>query len=270
MRVNKLQCVELEQRIEAFVSSACAGELEAMRAAVARGFDVNGADQIGDTILERVIGGLDCCPEAPRYRVVQEMLRLGADPCRRSGDGSNPLFSAVLKMDTEMLRILLDAGADPNAMLRIMLGVGADSQALASECMEESLYDWADFAYRHDVWNSKLPEEARAADRADQDAWLCFLDRLAVKYGKRRPDHLRLLRERGALAMSELRQQSERCSVPAPRGVPPINSPIRHTSCGFPVGLRSSAQATSTVLADATPQTLRPTKRLGNPTRTSL
>jgi hypothetical protein len=51
----------------------------------------------------------------------------------------------------------------------------------------ESLYDWADFAYRYEVWSMNLPEEATVDERSDMDAWLGYLDRLAVKHGKRRP-----------------------------------------------------------------------------------
>ncbi len=76
--------------------------------------------------------------------MIREILRLGADPRVLSHDGSNPLFTAVLHMDNEMLRILLDAGADPNQPLRIPLAAGSD--AWSTDAMDESLYDWAEFA----------------------------------------------------------------------------------------------------------------------------
>jgi ankyrin repeat protein len=210
MRDDKLEPHgDREQQIRTFVSSACAGDIDAMRAQVAEGLDLNGREQFGDTLLELVISELEYCPEAPKYKVVQEMLWLGADPCRLSEDGSSPLFTAILNMDTEMLRILLDGGADPNVLLRITLGAGADPGIVEMETLGESLYDWADFAYRYDVWNMRLPEEATAAERSDKDAWLRYLDRLAVKHGKRRPDHLRLLSQRGALSMAELRQRRQ-------------------------------------------------------------
>jgi len=192
MKHSNEQHLEVEDRIQAFVSSACAGDIGAMRALSAAGFDVNGTDRFGDTMLERLIGDLEYCPETPKYEVIREMLRLGADPDGLSEDGSSPLFIAALNMDSEMLRILLDAGADPNAV--------------RMHARDELLYDWADFVYRYEVWCVRLPEEPTAADRASADAWLGYLDRLAVKYGKLRPDHLRLLRERGALTMSEFRQ----------------------------------------------------------------
>ena len=117
-------------------------------------------------------------------------------------------FTAILNMDTEMMRILLDAGADPNELLRILLGPGTDPAGVGIDSMEESLYEWAEFAYRYEVWSNKLPDGAIAAAGTNRDAWLHYLDRLAVKYGKRRPDHLLLLRQRGALSMSELRHRS--------------------------------------------------------------
>ena len=151
-----------DERIQTFVSCACAGDIGAMRAQVAAGFDLNGTDRFGDTILERVISDLEFCSETPKYEVVKELLRLGADP-----------------------------------------------NAVRMHSSDELLYDWAVFVYRYEVWNVKLPEEAKAVDPADKDAWLLYLDSLAVKYGKPRPEYLRLLRARGALSISELRQGSK-------------------------------------------------------------
>lgn len=206
MNDKQRQAYVVQDRIDAFVSSACAGDIEAIRAQVASGFDLNGTDHLGDTILEQVISQLELYPEAPKYQITREILRLGADPGALSQDGSSPLFTAVLNMDCEMVRLLLDAGANPNEPLRILLGAGADPNAVSMDAIEESLYDWAEFAYRYEVWNNKLPTDKGTPDRADIDAWLRHLARIAVKYGKRRPDHLQLLRQRGALSLSELRQ----------------------------------------------------------------
>jgi hypothetical protein len=194
----------VQDPIEAFVASASAGDIEAIRTQVAQGFDLNCTDRLGDTVLERVISELACCSATPRYEVIREMLHLGADPGLLSDDGSSPLFTATLHMDSEMLRILLDAGADPNQPLRILLGAGVEPGVLSTDAIDESLYDWAEFAYRYEVWHSRLPAPATAADTADQGSWLLYLDRLAVTYGKRRPDYLRLLRARGALALAEV------------------------------------------------------------------
>ncbi len=200
---------DVEERTRIFLSSACEGDIEAMRAQVVGGFDLNGKDRFGDTMLERVISDLELFPTTRKYEVIREMLRLGADPQGLSEDGSSPLLIAVLNMDAEMVRILLDAGADPNAV--------------GMRARNELLYDWADFVYRQEVWNVKLPEEATMADRTDIDAGLRYLDRLAVKYGRRRPDHLRLLRERGALSISEWQQRSESGSARARTGRRSLN-----------------------------------------------
>ncbi len=204
MKENRPPHPDVEERTRVFLSSACEGDIEAMRAQVVGGFDLNGKDRFGDTILERVINDLELSPTTRKYEVIREMLRLGADPQGLSEDGASPLLIAVLNMDAEMVRILLDAGADPNAV--------------GMRARNELLYDWADFVYRQEVWNVKLPEEATMADRTDIDAWLRYLDRLAVKYGRRRPDHLRLLRSRGALSISEWQQRSESGSARARTG----------------------------------------------------
>jgi hypothetical protein len=204
MKENRPPHPDVEERTRVFLSSACEGNIEAMRAQVVGGFDLNGKDRFGDTILERVINDLELSPTTRKYEVIREMLRLGADPQGLSEDGASPLLIAVLNMDAEMVRILLDAGADPNAV--------------GMRARNELLYDWADFVYRQEVWNVKLPEEATMADRTDIDAWLRYLDRLAVKYGRRRPDHLRLLRSRGALSISEWQQRSESGSARARTG----------------------------------------------------
>jgi ankyrin repeat protein len=197
MKDHKQAEVNVESQIRIFMSSACAGSVDAIRSQVVRGFDLNGTNQFGDTILEYAISVLEFYPQVPKYAVVQEMLQLGANPNAPSQDGSSPLFAAVLNLDTEMLRLLLDAGADPN-----VVRIRADGAI-------ESLYDCAHSAYIDEVWKSHLPEGVTPAERKDQDAWLRRLAHLAVKYGKQRPDPLHLLRERGALSMSELRSRTQ-------------------------------------------------------------
>lgn len=175
---------------EQFATAARAVDIEAMRAQVVAGFDLTTPDEHGVSILEAVIDLLPDAPDPQRYEVVREMLRLGADPRQTNFDESGPLFSAILSMDTEMLRILIDAGADPNA------------EKMDTSC--ESLYDWAEFDYRYEVWDINDLGNPTEDDRKDEDVWLNYLDRLAVREGKRRPDHLILLRARGALTMAEL------------------------------------------------------------------
>jgi len=192
MNHHQRQTADVESRIKSFMAHACAGDIEALRDLVADGFDLNGRNQFGDTILEYTISTLDLYPQAPKYAVVQEMLRLGADPNGPSQDGSSPLFAAALNMDTEMLRLLLDAGADPNIV------------RIRNDGDRESLYDWAHAVYHDEVWQGHPFGKVKPTDGEDEDAWLRHLSELAHHYDKARPEHLQLLRERGALSMFEL------------------------------------------------------------------
>lgn len=152
------------------------------------GADINARNQYGESLLRVVMSPI--CDATERRALVTFMLQHGADPRLVSPDGSGPLFCAVLGQDTAVLRLLLDHGANPNRE-------PADG---------ETLYEYAEFDYRHETYDLKLPEEPTEADRATENAWLQFLDRLALKHGRRRPDHLILLRERGALTTDEQQQ----------------------------------------------------------------
>lgn len=146
------------------------------------GADLNAPDRHGETILSKIIPCIDDI--ARRRSVVRFMLDHGANPRLLTDDGGGPLLAAVIARDTEVLRMLLDHGADPN---REHDGI-------------EPLYDYAEFDYRYEIYDMKLPEEPTEADRVSADAWVQFLDRLAIRYGKRRPDYLILLRQRGAIS----------------------------------------------------------------------
>lgn len=65
------------------------------------------------------------------------------------------------------------------------------------------------FDYRFETYGEgmALPEQPTAADRATPDTWLAFLDRIAITYGKRRPDYLLLLRNYGARTYAEMRPE---------------------------------------------------------------
>jgi hypothetical protein len=181
-----------EDLYEEFKTAARAGNLDTMRKMVAEGFNINDDLDTDTTLLEEVIGELGMTEEVPRHDVVREMLSLGADAKRLSDEGSSPLFAALLSMDTEMVRILLDAGADPNAM--------------EMESEFESLYDWAEADYQFEVWGEdKPPQTPTTEEQLDSGLWLEFLERLAVAHDRLRPDHLRLMHERGARRMTELK-----------------------------------------------------------------
>ena len=179
-----------DEKFIKLVTLASAGDLPGVRSLVAAGFDPTTRRVDGTPLLEELIGDLWYLPAIPKYEVVKTMLELGADASQRSPDGTGPLYLAVMDMDTEMLRLLIDAGADPN-----------------DERMDsafESLYDWAVLDYELDVWSLDEFGSPADTDLVDEDSWLRFLDREAIQRGRRRPDHLVLLRERGALSMAEM------------------------------------------------------------------
>lgn len=185
--------------IKALISAATAGDFARVRSLVANGADINGCDNYGDTVLTAAIGDPDDDDTSLRLAIARELISLGADPRRTNEDGRGPLGAAAIRMDTEVLRLLMDSGADPNKEINRDDGL--------------TVYDEAIDDYHVRVWLMEpkipgLPEEPDEEALATQDTWLIFLDRLAVKYGKRRPDHLSLLRERGARTRGELREQS--------------------------------------------------------------
>lgn len=171
------------------------GDFDGATRLLQAGADINARDEYGDSLLKRVIsdwGMIENRFGGSRSAVVRFMLDHGADPKLLNDGGSGPLFSAVIDQNEEVLRLLLDAGADPNR----------------ERDYPESLYDHAEFNYRFDTYpetdGMELPEDSAEEDRANQDTWLEFLDRVAIKHGRPRPTLLRLLRQYGAKTMAEL------------------------------------------------------------------
>lgn len=178
---------------KALIDAATSCDFERLRALVASGADVNAFDADGVSVLTASVGDPHITEPSVRLAIARELLRLGADPCLLGECRKGPLTEAMLCMDTNLLRLLLDAGAKPNDE------AGCDEG--------ETLFDWALMDYEHDVWFMSaegLPDSPDNADQASPDNWLMFLDRMAVTHGKRRPDHLFLLRERGARRGIEL------------------------------------------------------------------
>jgi hypothetical protein len=155
---------------------------------LAEGADINAQDEYGESLLCEILFSLQGDPD--RYRAVIFLLERGANPNLLDDERCGALTVPMICMDTEMLRLLLDHGAD----LNIQAGFSSD----------ETFYDWAEFDYRYNVYELKLPEEPSESDRLDEVSWLAFLHRLAERHGVRPPDHLFLLRERGARSAAEL------------------------------------------------------------------
>lgn len=100
--------------VKALISAASSYDFERVRALVASGADVNGCDQYGETVLMAAIGDPDNSDASLRLAIARELLSLGADPCKTDDDRSGPICKAAVRMDTEVLRLLMDAGANPN------------------------------------------------------------------------------------------------------------------------------------------------------------
>lgn len=76
------------------------------------GADINCCTELGDSLLSEVI--LDIQDDSKRGNVVKFMLDQGADSRQLDDEGAGPLYAAVIQQDAEVLRLLLDHGADPN------------------------------------------------------------------------------------------------------------------------------------------------------------
>lgn len=183
---------------EAVRNAASAGDFNKVRQLVRDGADLNVFDQYGDSLLEEIV--CDLLNETDRSFQASEMvsllIELGADPNLMQPDESVALVPAMLHMDLPMLKVLLEHGANPNPN--------------GGVCEGHNLYDWADTDYQLTVWMRFSGEECPLAQRTDadlasEDAWLAFLDQMAIQYGARRPDHLMLLRQYGARSKEELK-----------------------------------------------------------------
>jgi cytohesin len=89
-------------------SAAGADDVDAVRALVAEGADVNATDSYGSTPLHHAVPDLD---------VVRELLLQGADPNARDSQGDTPLHVwAQLDGAEEVGRALVEAGANADAL----------------------------------------------------------------------------------------------------------------------------------------------------------
>ncbi len=164
---------------ETFFAAVAEGNVRAITALVANGQDLNVLSEFGNTPLQHAISSTE--DPVQRRLIVELLLNLGCKPIP-APYGGGPLFSAITQVDHDVLAMLLQHGADPTK----------------EHDMGEPLFDWAEFDYRYETWNLELPETSAETDRTSDSAWVAFLDRLAVKYGKPRPIGLGLLLQYGA------------------------------------------------------------------------
>ena len=94
----------------ALMFSARFGDLDSARQLIAAGADVNGTDAWG-------VSATTMAAHAGFVDVLELLLEAGADP-NADGPGFAAIHPAVMRRDERMVAALLDAGADPNMALR--------------------------------------------------------------------------------------------------------------------------------------------------------
>lgn len=162
--------------------AARSGDLAQVRSLLEGGADPDevGGDDAETTLQAAIIGAAD---SEQRHELVSLLLSRGADPRQLDANGTGPLFFALLRQDLGVLELLLRQGADPNAEYGYA---------------EKSVFWWARSDYLYETYGRELPEQPDDATWSDADALLEFLDELADRHGRRRPEGLRLLRRYGA------------------------------------------------------------------------
>lgn len=182
-----------DDEFNAIVNAAWKNDLETIRTMIANGFDL-ATTKLGESVLTEICLELFAYETIPhRYDALKLLLELGADVNQITDkDGSTALINAGFSADTKLFRILLDAGANPNCRLD-----------------GETIYEWCEFDYRYEIWDLTLPEKIPESARIDTTSWLLWLDEIAIKYQRPRPDHLFLLREYGARTAAELEEQEQ-------------------------------------------------------------
>lgn len=204
--------IEITKVIE---DAAWQGNLEQLKSLTAQGVSFNHVMSDGGSLLNSIVINLTCDCIRPelvpdddwdalshqqwidlsnqskpfRYDVIKLLLELGADPNLGSAEECVLVFP-MLHMDTHMLEILLNAGADPNRLHH-------------DDDPHVTLLDWAGRDYCFETIQQPC-DPVTPQDQATFDQWLEYLDRMAIKYNYIRPHAIRILRQYGAKTYEEM------------------------------------------------------------------
>jgi hypothetical protein len=168
-------------------------DISRVKELLAQGANPNATTGTGETALMEACSSWHT-PEN-RFRMAEALIDAGADLAyvnSEAGEALGALFECVLAKDARLIEFLISRGADPNKEY----GLG------------ETLYDLAEFDYRFDEYEHRLPEKPAESDKATEESWLAFLTRLAARHRKNPPDYLLALRKGGALTGKEKRGRS--------------------------------------------------------------
>ncbi len=102
------------------IDAAHGSNVELIAALKADGYSLNDIDQEGEDLLYHFIW--QCCDEEK----LQQILALGCLPANKNTPGGTPLIAAIWCKNPLSVRMLLDAGANPNA-----IGFMGDDEASA-------------------------------------------------------------------------------------------------------------------------------------------
>lgn len=95
----------------ALLDAAAAGDFERVRQLAQVGADLNTLDD-GETLLDRAVAVLTLPHPVPAFAadMLRLLLQLGADPNRPGHEGMTALHTAMLARNVELMRILLESG----------------------------------------------------------------------------------------------------------------------------------------------------------------
>lgn len=158
------------------------GDLRRIRLAISYGANPSWS-AVDESMLEDVFWERS---HKKRMQMLNLLIGLGARPSELL-DQDGLLYVASFSKNPDEIKLLLDESTNPNA----------DAEA------PETPYDSINFDYRYDLWDLRLPIEPTEADRTNEDTWLDFMERCAQATQSTPPEHLRLLRQYGALTWWE-------------------------------------------------------------------